>query len=63
MKYEPRFFINGVGIHHKIYLKEKKNMCFYTEDLKLHACISGVRTNLDWNKCAKLFGDANEVER
>jgi hypothetical protein len=63
MKYEPRFYLNGVGIHHKTYLKEKKTICFYTEDLRLHSCISDVRINLDWVKCAKLFGDSDEMER
>jgi hypothetical protein len=59
LKYEPRFYMNGVGIHHKTYDKPSKRMYFYKEDLTLHKVISNVKLNYDWLKCAKLFGDKN----
>ena len=57
IKYEPYFYLNGVGIHHKAWSKETKTMYFFTEDMRLQATISDCERHYDWVKCAKLFGD------
>jgi len=54
---EPYFYMNGVAVQYKMYEKEKKQMTFYTIDLRTIATVSEVENNYSWEKCKKTFGD------
>ena len=60
LKYEPYFYINGVGILYKTWNDYSKAMYFFSEDLKLVATFHDCEKNYNWIKCAKLFGDAKK---